>query len=122
MTEERNYRSFEYYPDVKRYVDGSIDVALAADIDGDPALERTNHLLFDKIANDNVLRNQIVERITIYGIRFTIMYYKTTEPDERIKRNYMNRLREFLHPRHLTLLADLFDRQIEEAKSQKHSR
>ena len=67
MKEERNYRSFEYYPDVKRYVDGSIDVALAADIDGDPALERTNHLLFSIVKSTS----EIVALLTFkYSSKF----------------------------------------------------
>ena len=111
-----------YENEVRTYVNGILSAALSAEVDMDPAREHTNLMLLQKLLANPELRSEIVERIVNYGMKFSMVAYKTNLNNDLRERVFMRKIYSFLSAYQITLLAVHFDKEIEAEKSQKHSR
>lgn len=111
-----------YENEVRNYVKAILPSSLSAGVDMDPAREHTNLMLLQKLLANPELREEIEERIISYGIKFSMVAYKTNLPSDLRMTVFMTKIYSFLSSYQVSLLADYFNKQIEAEKEQKHSR
>ena len=112
----------KYENEVRNYVSGLLTASLSSGVDLDPAREHTNLMLLQKLLGNPELRNEIVERIVEYGIKYSMVAYKTNLVGDTRETVFMRQIYSFLSMYQISLLAVHFDKQIEAEKTQKHSR
>ena len=112
----------KYTNEVKNYVTASLGAALSAEVDGDVARTTTNLELLKRILADTELRDEIRERITNYGVQYSMVAYKINLEPELREMVFMRKIYDFLSFYQISLLAVHFDKQITAEKSEKHSR
>lgn len=111
-----------YSNEVRKYVDGILLAALTAEVDLDKARQQQNLLVLNKILGNSLLRYEIVDRIVDYGMNYCMSSYKSNLSDDVRRTVFMRKVYSFLDMHQISLLAVQFDKQIEAAKAEKHSR
>lgn len=112
----------KYENEVRTYVNGVLTASLSTGIDLDPAKEHEHLMLLQKLLANPELREQIVEKIVNYGIRYSMLSYKPNLNSEVRETVFMKQIYSFLTTYQISLLAVQFDKQIEAEKAQEHSR
>lgn len=103
-----------YVNEVKIYVEGVLNLSLSAKIEDNPEREHRNLVLLNKLLSDLALRNNIVERITTYGIKHSMgSYLANLEPNAR-RTVFMRQIYSFLDVHQISLLASYFDKELEQ--------
>lgn len=104
----------KYVNEVKNYVEGVLNLSLSAKIEGNPEKEHNNLVLLNKLLSDASFRNEIVERITAYGIKCSMgPYLINLEPNAR-RTVFMRKIYSFLDVHQISLLASYFDKELEQ--------
>ena len=112
----------KYENEVRNYVKAILPSSLSAGVDMDKVREHTNLRLLQKLLANPEIREEIEERIISYGIKFSMVAYKTNLPRDLRIVVFMTKIYSFLSSYQISLLAVHFDKQIEAEKTQKHSR
>lgn len=109
----------KYVEEVRNYVEGVLNLSLSAKVEDNPEREHSNLMLLKKLLSNTELRNQIIDKITEYGIKNSMYSYSVTRDANTRRTVFMRQIYSFLDVHQISLLAQHFAKELEQSTVKK---